>query len=112
MHHLFALLRTLRIKQENGLDFSTVSSISPLPTIRDYSSALSDFHAVSRATGPKSQERKRNSCNRWLDQTRSFSALRNSAKVELGCLPSEPKNWFSQENRFESEHGTPQVHVA
>jgi len=30
MHHTFALLRTLRIRQFNGLGFSTAHSISPL----------------------------------------------------------------------------------
>jgi hypothetical protein len=48
-HHLFALSRTLRIRQSYGFGFSTAHSISPLPTIRNYSSARSDFHAVSRA---------------------------------------------------------------
>jgi len=57
MHHLFALSRTLRIRQYNGLAFSTASSISPLPTITDYSSARSDFHSVSRAVGPRWQYR-------------------------------------------------------
>ena len=35
-HHLFALSRTLRIRQAFGLSFSTDYSISPLPTIEDY----------------------------------------------------------------------------
>jgi hypothetical protein len=34
--HLFALSRTLRIRQVFGLSFSTVRSISPLPTIENY----------------------------------------------------------------------------
>jgi hypothetical protein len=35
-HHLFALSRTLRIRQAFGLSFSTDYSISPRPTIEDY----------------------------------------------------------------------------
>ena len=35
-HHLFALSRTLRIRQAFGLSFSTDYSISPLPTIENY----------------------------------------------------------------------------
>jgi hypothetical protein len=34
--HLFALSRTLRIRQAFGFSFSTDYSISPLPTIQDY----------------------------------------------------------------------------
>jgi hypothetical protein len=47
--HLFALLRTLRIRQAFGLSLSTVYSISPLPTFLDYRQTLSDFHEISRA---------------------------------------------------------------
>jgi len=50
--HLFALSRTLRIRQLDGLSFSTVESISPLRAIVDYCSALTDFHTLSRAIGP------------------------------------------------------------
>jgi len=39
----------------NGLDFSTVASISPFPAIVDYCSAQTDFHLLSRAVGPRSQ---------------------------------------------------------
>jgi len=52
MQHLFALSRTLRIRQLNGLGFSTVESISPLRAIVDYGLALRNFHVVSRAVGP------------------------------------------------------------
>ena len=52
MHHLFARSRTLRIKLTFGFSVSNVISISPLPAVLDYGSALSDFHGVSRAKGP------------------------------------------------------------
>jgi hypothetical protein len=52
-HHLFALSRTLRIRQLDGLGFSTVESISPLRAIVDYGLALRNFHVVSRAAGPR-----------------------------------------------------------
>jgi hypothetical protein len=52
MLHLFALSRTLRIRQLYGLGFSTVESISPLRAIVDYCSPLTDFHTLSRAIGP------------------------------------------------------------
>ena len=55
MHHLFPLSRTLRIRQLNGLGCSIVESISPLRAIGDYASALTNFHVVSRAAGPRSQ---------------------------------------------------------
>jgi hypothetical protein len=42
----FAQTRTLRIRQPNGLDFSTVSSSSPLRAVTILT--LSDFHEVSR----------------------------------------------------------------
>jgi len=58
--HLFALSRTLRIRQEHGLGFSTEKSISPLRAIEDYCSALTNFHMFSRATGPTRQERRTN----------------------------------------------------
>src|SRR5215469_1498994 len=48
--------RTLRIRQDYGLDFSTAPSISPLPTTRNDFSALGDFHRVSRAVGPNWQD--------------------------------------------------------
>src|SRR5215469_13690910 len=51
-NHLFALSRTLRIRQLHGLGFSTVESISPLRAIVDDCSALSDFHGVSRPQAP------------------------------------------------------------
>ena len=51
-HHLFALSRTLRIRQAYGLGFSTDYSTSPPSAFVDYGSALTDFHAVSRATRP------------------------------------------------------------
>jgi len=35
-----------------ALGFSTVESISPPQAILDYCSALTDFHTVSRASGP------------------------------------------------------------
>ena len=47
--HLFALSRTLRIRQAFGLSVSTDYSISPLPTVLDYCQTLSDFHVISRA---------------------------------------------------------------
>src|SRR6202047_4456050 len=43
----YSLSRTLRIRQPNGLDFSTVSSTSPLRAVAILT--LSDFHEVSRA---------------------------------------------------------------
>ena len=46
----FAQTRTLRIRQPNGLDFSTVSSTSPLRAVAML--PLDDFHEVSRAAGP------------------------------------------------------------
>jgi hypothetical protein len=52
-HHLFALSRTLRIRQLNGLGCSIVESISPLRAFGDYASALTNFHVVSRAAGPR-----------------------------------------------------------
>jgi hypothetical protein len=52
-HHLFALSRTLRIRHIHGLDFSSEESISPLRAIVDYGLALRNFHAFSRAVGPK-----------------------------------------------------------
>src|ERR1035437_7325315 len=48
--HLFALSRTLRIRQAFGLNVSTDYSISPLPTVLDYRQTLSDFHEISRGT--------------------------------------------------------------
>src|SRR5499427_275933 len=51
-HHLFALSRTLRIRQPHGFGLSTVETISPLRAIVDYGPALRNFHAVSRASGP------------------------------------------------------------
>jgi hypothetical protein len=48
--HLFALSRTLRIRQAFGLNISTDYSISPLPTLLDYRKTLSDFHEISRGT--------------------------------------------------------------
>jgi hypothetical protein len=53
--HLFALSRTLRIRQIFGFSFSTDYSISPLPTIQNYDLTLSDFHEFSRAEGPNRQ---------------------------------------------------------
>jgi hypothetical protein len=47
--HLFALSRTLRIRQAFGLSVSTDYSISPLPTVLDYCQTLSDFHEISWA---------------------------------------------------------------
>jgi len=41
--HLFALSRTLRIRQAFGLSFSTDYSISPLPTIENYRSNSERF---------------------------------------------------------------------
>ena len=52
-HHLFALSRTLRIRQSFGLSLSTVGSISPLRAIVDYGLALRNFHVISRAAGPR-----------------------------------------------------------
>src|SRR5438445_281522 len=51
--HLFALSRTLRIRQSFGLSLSTVGSISPLRAIVDYGLALRNFHVISRAAGPR-----------------------------------------------------------
>src|SRR5215470_12384867 len=48
-NHLFALSSTLRIRQAYGLGFSTDYSTSPPSAIVDYCSALTNFHAVSRA---------------------------------------------------------------
>src|SRR4029077_3905211 len=47
---LFAQSRTLRIRQVNSFDFSTVSSTSPLRAVAIL--PLSDFHEVSRAGRP------------------------------------------------------------
>jgi hypothetical protein len=55
---LFTQPRTLRIKQENSLNFSTVGSISPLRACPILHSTPSNFHEFSRATGPTRQERK------------------------------------------------------
>jgi hypothetical protein len=41
------------IRQLHGLGFSTAVSISPLPAIAEYGSALNDFHLISRAAGPR-----------------------------------------------------------
>ena len=50
---LFAQTRTLRIRQSNGFDFSSVGSTSPLRTVVIL--PLTDFHEVSRAAGPRGQ---------------------------------------------------------
>lgn len=52
MHHLFALLHTLRISRFCGLTFSTAFSILDPPAAVNCCSALSHFHTVSRAIGP------------------------------------------------------------
>src|ERR1700730_13924079 len=53
---LFAQSRTLRIRQENSLEFSNVGPTSPPQAVAILSQ--SDFHELSRAVGPKGQERK------------------------------------------------------
>ena len=50
---LFTQSRTLRIRQSNGLDLSTVVSTSPPRAVSILT--LADFHEVSRAAGPKGQ---------------------------------------------------------
>ena len=53
---LFAQSRTLRIRQENSLEFSNVGPTSPLQAAAIL--PPSDFHEFSRAVGPKRQGRK------------------------------------------------------
>src|SRR5229473_856428 len=48
---LFAQTRTLRIRHLHGLNFSTVTSTSPLRAVAIL--PRNDFHEVSRAAGPK-----------------------------------------------------------
>src|SRR6266566_8734224 len=50
---LFAQSRTLRVRQGDSLDFSTVVSTSPLRAVAILT--LINFHKVSRAEGPKGQ---------------------------------------------------------
>jgi hypothetical protein len=52
----FAQTRKPRIRQPNGLDFSTVSSSSPLRAVAIL--PLDDFHEVLWAAGPKRQPMK------------------------------------------------------
>ena len=67
----------LRIKQTNGLDFSTVIPISPSPS--SHSATLSGvFHEIPRAAGPRQQRTK---CDRL-----AYLVLWAICQVETICL--------------------------